>query len=237
MSQHPVRMRTGKLRTQPASQTTLRFIFLGLEKLRDVARTPPFGRPRASLREGQRRKQSYFRRCSSRPLARTWGGSEWTQDTNRQADENERRDDMTANRWGIAAAGFVLQVGLGAVYAWSIFRVPLSRQFHWSISEVTLTFTICIFVLGVSAFFGGHWIGLELHRSDNRSCEMVPRPPRPAYWHSGRRVRSRCAHHCTRCHTPDPDRGRPQDVCLSGDRISHRHAHMRSIPPNGKNWS
>src|SRR6201998_2903306 len=72
--------------------------------------------------------------------------------------ESQLGDRMTANRWGIAAAGVVLQVALGAVYAWSVFRVPLSRQFHWSISEVTLTFTISIFVLGVSSFFGGLWL-------------------------------------------------------------------------------
>lgn len=63
-----------------------------------------------------------------------------------------------SNRWGIAAAGFLLQMALGAVYAWSVFRAPLVKQFHWSISEVTLTFTICIFVLGVAAFFGGLWL-------------------------------------------------------------------------------
>jgi len=51
-----------------------------------------------------------------------------------------------------------LQVALGAVYAWSVFRVPLSKQFGWSISEVTLTFTISIFVLGFAAFFGGLWL-------------------------------------------------------------------------------
>src|SRR5450432_3728030 len=62
------------------------------------------------------------------------------------------------NRWGIAAAGFLMQMALGAVYAWSVFRVPLVKQFHWSIEEVTLTFTISIFVLGVSAFFGGLWL-------------------------------------------------------------------------------
>ena len=62
------------------------------------------------------------------------------------------------NRWGIAAAGFLMQMALGAVYAWSVFRTPLTDRFHWSISQVTLTFTICIFVLGVSAFFGGLWL-------------------------------------------------------------------------------
>jgi OFA family oxalate/formate antiporter-like MFS transporter len=63
-----------------------------------------------------------------------------------------------SRRWGIAAAGFLLQMALGAVYAWSVFKTPLTKQFHWSTPDVTLTFTICIFVLGVSAFFGGLWL-------------------------------------------------------------------------------
>jgi OFA family oxalate/formate antiporter-like MFS transporter len=64
----------------------------------------------------------------------------------------------TQNRWIIAIAGVFLQIALGAVYAWSVFRVPLAKQFGWSISEVTLTFTISIFVLGFAAFFGGLWM-------------------------------------------------------------------------------
>jgi OFA family oxalate/formate antiporter-like MFS transporter len=64
----------------------------------------------------------------------------------------------TTNRWIIAIAGVFLQIALGAVYAWSVFRVPLVRHFGWSISEVTLTFTISIFVLGITAFFGGLWM-------------------------------------------------------------------------------
>jgi MFS transporter, OFA family, oxalate/formate antiporter len=62
------------------------------------------------------------------------------------------------NRWVIAIAGVFLQIALGAVYAWSVFRIPLSKQFGWSISEVTFTFTISIFVLGFAAFFGGLWM-------------------------------------------------------------------------------
>src|SRR6202790_5183846 len=64
----------------------------------------------------------------------------------------------TLNRWYIALAGVFMQIALGAVYAWSVFRVPLVKQFGWSISEVTLTFTISIFVLGIAAFFGGLWL-------------------------------------------------------------------------------
>ena len=64
----------------------------------------------------------------------------------------------TSNRWIIAIAGVFLQIALGAVYAWSVFRIPLSKQFGWSISQVTLTFTISIFVLGFASFFGGLWM-------------------------------------------------------------------------------
>jgi len=65
------------------------------------------------------------------------------------------------NRWTIAIAGVFMQVALGAVYAWSVFRIPLAKQFGWSISEVTLTFTISIFVLGIAAFFGGLWLNRQ----------------------------------------------------------------------------
>ncbi|HTW47103.1 MAG TPA: OFA family MFS transporter [Acidobacteriaceae bacterium] len=65
---------------------------------------------------------------------------------------------MNAKRWGIALAGILMQMALGAVYAWSVFRTPLVKAFHWSISQVTLTFTICIFIVGFAAFFGGLWL-------------------------------------------------------------------------------
>jgi MFS transporter, OFA family, oxalate/formate antiporter len=63
-----------------------------------------------------------------------------------------------SNRWGVAAAGVLMQLALGAIYAWSVFRIPLARQFGWTISQVTLTFTISIFVVGFAAFFGGLWL-------------------------------------------------------------------------------
>lgn len=67
----------------------------------------------------------------------------------------------TVNRWVIAIAGVFMQLALGAVYAWSVFRVPLAKQFGWSISEITLTFTISIFMLGIAAFFGGLWLNRQ----------------------------------------------------------------------------
>jgi OFA family oxalate/formate antiporter-like MFS transporter len=55
----------------------------------------------------------------------------------------------------------IIQIALGAVYAWSVFRQPLTDQFGWSAPQITLTFTISIFVLGVAAFFGGLWLNRQ----------------------------------------------------------------------------
>src|SRR5436190_16233746 len=62
------------------------------------------------------------------------------------------------NRWAIAMAGVIMQVALGAIYAWSVFRIPLTQSFGWTIPQVTLAFTIAIFVLGFAAFAGGLWM-------------------------------------------------------------------------------
>lgn len=70
---------------------------------------------------------------------------------------NSGTANLNTRRWGIAVAAVFLQMALGAVYAWSVFRIPLSKQFHWTIPQVTMTFTICIFVLGFAAFLGGLW--------------------------------------------------------------------------------
>jgi len=62
------------------------------------------------------------------------------------------------DRWRIAIAGVVMQIALGAVYAWSVFRIPLMQRFGWTIPQVTFAFTIAIFVLGFAAFAGGLWM-------------------------------------------------------------------------------
>jgi OFA family oxalate/formate antiporter-like MFS transporter len=51
-----------------------------------------------------------------------------------------------------------VQVGLGTVYAWSVYRRPLSDTFGWSITEVTLTFSLLILTAGFAAFLGGMWL-------------------------------------------------------------------------------
>src|SRR5882724_1793785 len=63
-----------------------------------------------------------------------------------------------SNRWLIAVAGVVMQLALGAVYAWSVFRIPLTTTYRWTIPQVTLTFELAILVLGFAAFAGGLWM-------------------------------------------------------------------------------
>ena len=67
----------------------------------------------------------------------------------------------SVNRWWIAVAGVCLQMALGAAYAWSVFRIPLVKEFGWSIAQVSLTFTICWFFLGCTASLGGLWLNRQ----------------------------------------------------------------------------
>lgn len=63
--------------------------------------------------------------------------------------------EKASNRWLIAAGGVLMQLALGAVYAWSVFREPLAKEFGASVSAVNAAFTLTIVCLGISAYFGG----------------------------------------------------------------------------------
>src|SRR5882672_5080704 len=73
------------------------------------------------------------------------------------------------NRWVVAVAGIVMQIALGAVYAWSVFRIPLTHAYGWSISQVTFTFELAILMLGLAAFAGGLW----MKRTGPRRMAMI----------------------------------------------------------------
>ncbi len=59
------------------------------------------------------------------------------------------------NRWIIVIAAIIMQLALGAIYAWSVFVKPLQKLHGWNVTDVTLTFTIAIFMLGIGATIGG----------------------------------------------------------------------------------
>jgi len=65
--------------------------------------------------------------------------------------------DRLANRWGIAVAAVFMQICLGAVYGWSVFKIPLMRAGHWTETSVQLNFTLALVFLGVGTVIGGLW--------------------------------------------------------------------------------
>ena len=60
-----------------------------------------------------------------------------------------------AKRWLIAGMGTLLQLCLGAVYAWSYFQKPLVEAYGWRNTQVAWTFSLAIGCLGVAAAVGG----------------------------------------------------------------------------------
>lgn len=65
--------------------------------------------------------------------------------------------DRLPNRWGIAVAAVLMQICLGAVYGWSVFKIPLMKTQGWSETSVQLNFTLAILFLGVGTVIGGLW--------------------------------------------------------------------------------
>ncbi|MFH0771983.1 MAG: OFA family MFS transporter [Candidatus Omnitrophota bacterium] len=62
------------------------------------------------------------------------------------------------NRWVIAISGVIMQLLLGTVYGWSVFKKPLMDAHGWSGPQVGLAFTIVIFCLGCAAALGGKFV-------------------------------------------------------------------------------
>ena len=55
----------------------------------------------------------------------------------------------------IALMGTLTQLGLGTVYAWSFFQLPITTLSGWSNAEVAWAFGLAIFMLGITAAWGG----------------------------------------------------------------------------------
>lgn len=60
------------------------------------------------------------------------------------------------NRWVIAGAAFLMQLALGAVYAWSVFLPKVMTLYNVSKVSANATFSITLVALGITAGFGGY---------------------------------------------------------------------------------
>jgi OFA family oxalate/formate antiporter-like MFS transporter len=70
--------------------------------------------------------------------------------------ENAKERELKMPR-GIPLLGGILgstTCGL-LLYAWSVFVKPLNAEFGWSRAEISLAFSICVLVFGVTTFFAG----------------------------------------------------------------------------------
>ncbi|MCU0581810.1 MAG: OFA family MFS transporter [Syntrophales bacterium] len=64
-------------------------------------------------------------------------------------------ENLESKRWYIAIAAIVMQLCLGTVYAWSVFKKPLIASHGWSEPSVQATMMVIMAVIGISAAFGG----------------------------------------------------------------------------------
>lgn len=63
--------------------------------------------------------------------------------------------DFRKKRWISLIAGVIIELLSGIAYAWSVFQTPLTEKFGWSISQVTLAYTIYFLgIMVVSMLFG-----------------------------------------------------------------------------------
>src|SRR5438309_12133568 len=68
----------------------------------------------------------------------------------------------TLNRWWIPVAAVAIHVCIGSVYAWSTLNRPIQALFPndpWWFGPPYTTFSTALVLLGLSAAFGGTWVG------------------------------------------------------------------------------
>ena len=62
------------------------------------------------------------------------------------------------NRWLIALSAVAIHLSIGSVYAYSVYQLPLNEALGWEKTDVSLAFTIAIFILGFAAAFFGRFV-------------------------------------------------------------------------------
>ena len=60
-----------------------------------------------------------------------------------------------ASRWWRVVGGLSMNMALGTLYVWSVFVAPLEKDFHWTRSQTSTTFTVAVTVFAVSFILAG----------------------------------------------------------------------------------
>ncbi len=59
------------------------------------------------------------------------------------------------NRWHPVIGGVLMNLALGSLYAWSVFVAPLEREFGWTRTQTSRTFTIAVVCFALTFIFAG----------------------------------------------------------------------------------
>ena len=59
------------------------------------------------------------------------------------------------NRWLVVVGALLIQVALGAVYIWSVFKAPLMKLFNWDAASTSLTYSITILMFAIGTIIFG----------------------------------------------------------------------------------
>src|SRR5437763_16001904 len=59
------------------------------------------------------------------------------------------------NRWWPVVGGVLMNLGLGSLYAWSVFVLPLEKEFGWTRAQTSWVFTIAIVCFAGAFVFAG----------------------------------------------------------------------------------
>jgi OFA family oxalate/formate antiporter-like MFS transporter len=62
------------------------------------------------------------------------------------------------NRWLMALSAVGVHICIGSVYAWSVYVKPIQEELNWTLTDVTISFSIAIFFLGLSAALMGKFV-------------------------------------------------------------------------------
>src|SRR5436853_5647284 len=59
------------------------------------------------------------------------------------------------NRWRVVAGGVSMNLALGSLYAWSVFVLPLEKEFGWRRAQTSWVFTIAVLMFAATFILAG----------------------------------------------------------------------------------
>src|SRR6266850_2788909 len=59
------------------------------------------------------------------------------------------------NRWRVVVGGVSMNLALGSLYAWSVFVLPLEKEFGWTRAQTSWVFTIAILMFAATFIVAG----------------------------------------------------------------------------------